>query len=31
VGARIGRRLPTIALRIVIIAVGTIAFVRLTS
>ncbi|HEY8789646.1 MAG TPA: sulfite exporter TauE/SafE family protein [Actinopolymorphaceae bacterium] len=30
-GARIGRRLPTIALRIVIIAVGTIAFVRLTS
>ena len=28
-GARIGRRLPPIALRIVIVAVGTIAFVRL--
>ena len=28
-GARIGRRLPPIALRIVIMAVGTIAFVRL--
>lgn len=29
IGARIGRRLPPIALRIVIVAVGTIAFVRL--